>query len=62
MGREVVGDVVMIVIAVWLGVFLEDYESYNPCPPQCKIKHEHRIKNDKSNNTGKASKGSVKEI
>ena len=39
----------MIAIAVWLGVFLEDYESHNPCPPQCKIDHEHRIKNDKNN-------------
>ena len=36
----------MIAIAVWLGVFLEDYESYNPCPPNCAVLHEHRLEND----------------
>jgi len=29
------------VIAVGLGVFLEDYESKNPCPPQCAVEHIH---------------------
>ena len=49
-------------IAVWLGVFLEDYESDNPCPPQCLIHHEHRIENDKNNSIRKDSSSNSKEI
>tara|TARA_R100001510_G_C7617682_1_gene179391 strand:- start:782 stop:931 length:150 start_codon:yes stop_codon:yes gene_type:complete len=29
------------VIAVWLGFFLEEYESRNTCPDYCLIHHEH---------------------
>jgi len=29
------------VIAVGLGVFLDNYESKNPCPTNCAIDHEH---------------------
>ena len=36
----------MIAIAVWLGVFLEDYESRNPCPSYCEVDHVHVIKDD----------------
>ena len=38
---KVNGDVVLLVIAVWLGFFLEEYESKNTCPSYCLIEHEH---------------------
>ena len=35
----------MIMMAVGLGIFLENYESKNPCPSHCMINHEHIISN-----------------
>ena len=52
----------MIAIAVWLGDFLENYESHNPCPPQCEIDHIHRIEDDKSNSIRENSSSNSKEI
>ena len=39
----------MIAIAVWLGVFLDNYESRNPCPHICKIDHEHKVYDNEQN-------------
>lgn len=36
----------MIIMAVGLGIFLENYESKNPCPSHCAINHEHIISKD----------------
>ncbi len=36
----------MIMMAVGLGIFLENYESKNPCPSYCAINHEHIISKD----------------
>ena len=52
----------MIAIAVWLGVFLENYESHNPCPPQCEIDHIHRIENDKDNSIREDSSSDSKKV
>ena len=43
------GDIIILVIAIWLGLFLNDYECSNPCPLYCKIDHNHRLgeNNDK---------------
>lgn len=39
-------DLVMLIIAVLLGYYIDNYEAYNPCPKYCAIDHEHRIKGD----------------
>jgi len=62
MGRKINGDVVILVAAFWLGYFIDNYESKNPCPPSCKIEHEHRISNDKSDNNREDIKSSIKEV
>jgi hypothetical protein len=38
--------VVILVIAFWLGYFIDNYESKNPCPEHCKIEHKHYGKQD----------------
>lgn len=48
-GRRNSGNAIALAIAVWLGIFLEDYEGKNSCPDNCKIDHKHIIYDTEQN-------------